>query len=60
MKNIFGFKFDQHPSYALDPMVFFLLSQKAVDIHQGEVYKVLYIHVPNAFSAFLSSFSCFL
>jgi heme exporter protein C len=39
---------------------FWVFARKGVDIHQGEVYKVLYIHVPNAFSAFLSSFVLFM
>ncbi len=30
------------------------------DIHQGEVYRIIYIHVPCAFSAFLLSFCLFL
>lgn len=33
-----------------------LLRLDSVDIHQGEVYKILYIHVPNAFCAFFASF----
>ena len=38
---------------------FFILFSGNVDIHQGVVYKILYIHVPNAFCAFFSSFVLF-
>ena len=27
-----------------------------VDTHQGEVYRIIYLHVPSAFSAFMSAF----
>ena len=37
-----------------------VLTLDQVDIHQGEVFKILYIHVPNAFCAFLSSLLLFL
>lgn len=37
----------------------FILASGEVDIHQGVVYKVLYIHVPNAFCAFFTSFILF-
>jgi heme exporter protein C len=37
----------------------FLVSSQ-VDVLQGEVYKILYIHVPNALCAFFSSFLLFL
>lgn len=36
------------------------LSSSQVDVMQGEVYKILYIHVPNALCAFFSSFLLFL
>ena len=36
------------------------LASSQVDVLQGEVYKILYIHVPNALCAFFSSFLLFL
>ncbi len=59
-KNSLQFKIGLILFSLLTSYCFWLLSRNQVDIHQGEVYKILYIHVPNAFSAFLSSFLLFL
>lgn len=36
------------------------LTQVSSEIHQGEVYRILYLHVPSAFAAFFASFLLFL
>lgn len=38
----------------------YVLFSTQVDVHQGVVYKILYIHVPSAFCAFFSSFVLFI
>ena len=37
----------------------YVLTSSQIDVHQGSVYKILYIHVPSAFCAFFSSFILF-
>ncbi|MFN7640395.1 MAG: cytochrome c biogenesis protein CcsA, partial [bacterium] len=35
---------------------YWALKHTPVDVHQGEVYRIIYLHVPAAFTAFFSAF----
>lgn len=39
---------------------FYALFYVTTDQHQGEVYRIIYLHVPSAFTSFLSSFILFI